>query len=116
MDTLHHTSNSRTWLGRIVLFCFIVVSLLPLWIALKTALTPNHALFESAGRIFPSEPTLFNFQRVLGLVSENDPRLAQTGLARINFFRILLNSAVFTALVIYGYQQLVPYPFPLTVL
>jgi len=72
----------------------------PLWIAVKTALTPNAVLFASAGQFLPAEPTLFNFQRVLGLVSEQDPRLARTGFASINFLRTLLHSAIFAALVV----------------
>jgi multiple sugar transport system permease protein len=88
------------WIGYAVLIAFAIISLGPLWIAFKTALTGPNALFGSGGSILPHETTLFNFQRVLGFLDPNDPRLAQTGLAKITFFRALLNSAIFTALAV----------------
>lgn len=93
-------ATTSCWLGRIALFAFAVLSLGPIWIAFKTALTPSAALFDSAGQLLPESATWFNFQRVLGLVSENDPRLAQIGAARIDFLRVLSNSAIFTVLVV----------------
>ena len=48
----------------------------------------------------PSDTTLFNFQRVLGLIDPSDPRLQQTGLAKITFFRALFNSVIFTAMAV----------------
>jgi multiple sugar transport system permease protein len=88
------------WLGYAALAVFAIISLGPLWIAFKTALTGPNALFESGSSILPRDTTLFNFERVLGLLDPNDPRLAQTGLAKITFFRALLNSAIFTAIAV----------------
>ncbi len=88
------------WLGYGALAVFAIISLGPLWIAFKTALTGPNALFESGSSILPRDMTLFNFERVLGLLDPNDPRLAQTGLAKITFFRALLNSAIFTAIAV----------------
>jgi multiple sugar transport system permease protein len=88
------------WLGYAALAVFAIISLGPLWIAFKTALTGPNALFQSGSSILPRDTTLFNFERVLGLLDPNDPRLAQTGLAKITFFRALLNSAIFTAIAV----------------
>ena len=88
------------WIGYAALVAFAIISLGPLWIAFKTALTGPNALFESGGSILPQDPTLFNFQRVLGFIDPNDPQLSQTGLAKITFFRALLNSAIFTAMAV----------------
>jgi multiple sugar transport system permease protein len=88
------------WLGYAALAVFAIISLGPLWIAFKTALTGPNALFQSGSSILPRDTTLFNFERVLGLLDPKDPRLAQTGLAKITFFRALLNSAIFTAIAV----------------
>lgn len=79
---------------------FVVVTLFPLWIAVKTALTPNEVLFATAHRFLPAEPTTFNFQRVLGLVPQSDPRLAGSMLPQIDFLRSLINSVIFTVLAV----------------
>jgi multiple sugar transport system permease protein len=52
------------------------------------------------GSLLPKDTTLFNFQRVLGFIDPTDPRLQQTGLAKITFFRALLNSVIFTAMAV----------------
>jgi multiple sugar transport system permease protein len=88
------------WLGYAALVILAIISLGPLWIALKTALSGPTAWLTSAGSVLPHETTLFNFQRVLGFMDASDPRLTQTGMAKIDFFRALLNSAIFTALAV----------------
>jgi len=94
------TSPVGRWLGYAVLVLFALISLGPLWIAFKTALTGPNALFANGGSLLPSDTTLFNFQRVLGLIDPSDPRLQQTGLAKITFFRALFNSVIFTAMAV----------------
>ncbi len=88
------------WLGYSALVILAIISLGPIWIALKTALSGPTAWLTSAGSVLPQDTTLFNFQRVLGFVDASDPRLTQTGMAKIDFFRALLNSAIFTALAV----------------
>jgi multiple sugar transport system permease protein len=88
------------WLGYAALIVFALISLGPLWIAFKTALTGPNALFASGGSLLPNDTTLFNFQRVLGFIDPSDPRLQQTGLAKITFFRALFNSVIFTAMAV----------------
>src|SRR5262245_18950069 len=102
MDTEPVAPSSRlgTCLGRAALGIFVLLTLIPLGVAVATAFTPHDALFASAGRLFPAHPTWFNFARVLGLVADNDPRFVGQMLPQIDFFRSLLNSAVFTARVV----------------
>jgi multiple sugar transport system permease protein len=88
------------WLGYAALLIIAIISLGPVWIALKTALSGPTAWLTSAGSVLPQDTTLFNFQRVLGFMDASDPRLTQTGMAKIDFFRALLNSAIFTALAV----------------
>jgi multiple sugar transport system permease protein len=78
----------------------LIVTLLPLWMVLKTALVPNAALFEQSAALLPADPTLDNFKRVLGLMSpEQSIALGGSG-ADINFARALFNSIVFTTIVV----------------
>src|ERR1700737_5252654 len=100
MRTPASPPSTGRWFGYAALLVFAIISLGPLWIAFKTALTGPNALFQSGSSILPRDTTLFNFERVLGLLDPNDPRLAQTGLAKITFFRALLNSAIFTAIAV----------------
>src|SRR5262249_11365152 len=100
MKTTTATLPVGRWIGYAVLILFALISLGPLWIAFKTALTGPNALFASGGWVLPKDTTLFNFQRVLGFIDPSDPRLQQTGLAKITFFRALMNSAIFTAMAV----------------
>jgi multiple sugar transport system permease protein len=100
METSKQALPIGRWIGYAALALFAIISLGPLWIAFKTSLTGSSALFTSASSVLPHDTTLFNFQRVLGFIDPQDPRLAQTGLAKIAFFRALLNSAIFTALAV----------------
>jgi multiple sugar transport system permease protein len=98
------TSSSRShanlarWSGYAVLALFAAISLGPIWIAVKTALSDSKTLFSSASSFLPQDPTLFNILRVLGFANPADPRLAQMSYGKIDFFRALVNSAIFTVL------------------
>jgi multiple sugar transport system permease protein len=80
----------------------------------KTALSDSKTLFTSASSFLPQDPTLFNLQRVLVLVNSSDPRLAQLSYGKIDFFRALTNSVIFTILAVapqIAFQsRLVPWP------
>jgi multiple sugar transport system permease protein len=92
--------RSRRWLGYTVLVVFGVISLGPMWIAAKTALSDSRTLFTGASSLLPQDPTLFNFERVIGLVNPADPRLQQTSFGKIDFYRALTNSVIFTLLAV----------------
>lgn len=96
MEKSAQKSSAARWLGYAALVAFALLALGPVWIAIKTALTGSNALFQSAGSLLPQDSTLFSFQRVLGLVDPSDPRLQQTGLAKVDFLRALINSIIFT--------------------
>jgi multiple sugar transport system permease protein len=97
-------TRTRFTLGRIAawaaLVAMLVVTLLPLWMVVKTALVPNATLFEQSATLLPAAPTLDNFKRVLGLMSpEQSIALGGSG-ADINFARALFNSVLFTTIVV----------------
>ena len=91
---------SRRWLGYAVLAVFAIISLGPIWIAAKTALSDSRTLFSGASSLLPQDPTLFNFERVMGLVNPSDPRLEQTSFGKVDFYRALMNSVIFTLLAV----------------
>lgn len=98
--SLYPRLNLGRWVGYAVLAGFALVSLGPMWIAVKTALSDSRTLFSTASSFLPQDFTLFNLQRVLGWVDPADPRLAQMSFGKIDFFRALVNSVVFTALAV----------------
>src|ERR1700737_512663 len=91
---------SGRWLGYAVLALFAIISLGPIWIAVKTAVSDSRTLFTGASSFLPQDPTLFNFDRVMGLVNPSDPRLEQTSFGKIDFYRALMNSVIFTLLAV----------------
>ena len=66
-------STSRWSPGRLIawaaLLAMLAITLLPLWMVVKTALVPNAMLFDQSATLLPAQPTLDNFRRVLGLLS-----------------------------------------------
>jgi multiple sugar transport system permease protein len=100
LASLRSRANLARWFGYIVLALFAVISLGPIWIAVKTALSDSKTLFSSASSFLPQDPTLFNLQRVLGFIDPADPRLAQMSYGKIDFFRALVNSVIFTILAV----------------
>jgi multiple sugar transport system permease protein len=100
LASLRSRANLARWFGYIVLALFAVISLSPIWIAVKTALSDSKTLFSSASSFLPQDPTLFNLQRVLGFIDPADPRLAQMSYGKIDFFRALVNSVIFTILAV----------------
>ena len=99
-QSLRERANLARWFGYTVLALFAVISLGPIWIAVKTALSDSKTLFSSANSFLPQDPTLFNLQRVLGFIDPADPRLAQMSYGKIDFFRALVNSVIFTILAV----------------
>ncbi|MBV8376466.1 MAG: carbohydrate ABC transporter permease [Verrucomicrobia bacterium] len=112
--SLRSRANLARGFGYLVLALFVVISLGPIWVAVKTALSDSKTLFSSANSFLPQDPTLFNLQRVLGWVNPADPRLAQMSYGKIDFFRALMNSVIFTLLVVVpqiGCSALAAYAF-----
>lgn len=87
-------------LGYLVLALFVFLSLLPLWMALKLALTNPADVYTSADSLLPGRFTLGNFLRVMGLPS--DIELAAFRASPIDFTLALRNSLIYTALTVSG--------------
>lgn len=83
-----------------VLIGMLIVTLMPLWVVIKTALMQPADLFAQSTRLLPSDPTMVNFERVLGLVSKEDAIAAGGSGADINFLRALGNSLLFTGIIV----------------
>lgn len=92
-----NTSRCLAWL---VLAGMLVVTLLPLWVVVKTALMPASAVFAQSANLLPSELTLGNFQRVLGLLSQEEALAMGGSGAQINFLHALGNSLLFTGIIV----------------
>ena len=84
----------------VVLATMMAVTLTPMWVALKTALTHPNDLFTHSSELLPSSPTLLNFKRVLGLMSTDESLALGGSGAEINFLRALGNSVMFTAIIV----------------
>jgi multiple sugar transport system permease protein len=100
--------------GRILAYAmlalFAATTLLPVWVAVKTALATPASLFEDATSLVPHVVTLDNFRRVLGLPVLNP----YTGVTTIDFRRALLNTIAFTVVVTGGqitFSALAAYAF-----
>ncbi len=94
----------RWSIGRLLawaaLLGMLLVTLLPLWFALKTALVPPQQLYEQSATLVPQDPTLLNFKRVLGLLSPEQSLAVGGSGAEINFLRALANSVLFTVVIV----------------
>lgn len=94
----------------LAIICFI--SLLPIWISLKTAMTQPGEVFLGASKLFAENITFANFRRVLGLPT--DIELASVAASPINFMLALRNSIIYTALLVTGqlfFSSLAAYAF-----
>ncbi len=86
-----------TWL---LLAILIIITILPFWIALKTALSTPSSLFVNPGSLLPTDATLFNFRRALGLISLEESVAAGGSGQSINFLLFLRTTLIFTALIV----------------
>lgn len=98
--------------GYAALIVLAVISLLPVWVALKTALTLPNDFFSSASSLVPPTLTLQNFARVLGF--ETDIVLTSAQAAPIDFALALRNSVIYAGLLVTGqlfFSALAAYAF-----
>nr|WP_308129511.1 carbohydrate ABC transporter permease [Actinoplanes polyasparticus] len=89
----------RRFLGWAVLGIIVVATIFPFWWMIRTALTPAGDLLTDNAGLLPREPTLINFERVLGLTSEAEARAAGGSGAHIDFARYILNSIIYCTLI-----------------
>ncbi|SOE61885.1 carbohydrate ABC transporter membrane protein 2, CUT1 family [Burkholderia sp. D7] len=97
-------AHRRLPAGRILawaaLAVMLAITLTPLWIVLKTALTHSDDLYTQSTQLLPANTTLVNFKRVLGLLSTDESQAAGGSGADINFLRALGNSMLFTSIIV----------------
>ena len=87
-----------TWAALLVM---LLITLLPIWMVVKTAVTQPQDLYTHSSELLPVNPTLFNFQRVLGLLSPEQSATAPGGSdAQINFTGAFMNSVMFTLIIV----------------
>ncbi len=92
----------------------LFVTVFPFYWMLRTALTSPKAIFLDTGSLLPVQPTLINFQRVLGLVDPATAVAMGGAGSNINFARALVNSiivSVMVAVVQTGFCAMAAYAF-----
>ena len=102
---------------KLTVVILLVVTLFPFFWVVRTSLTPNKLVFTEATRMIPSQLTMKNYARVLGLVSaEESIALGGTGQS-VNFLINLRNTLIiatitticqvlFSAMAGYGFSRL----------
>jgi multiple sugar transport system permease protein len=79
----------------IIVTIVVIATVFPFYWMVRTALTPTADLVPQASQFFPSNPTLINFQRVLGFASIEDSIAAGGTGASIDFIRYTINSVIY---------------------
>jgi multiple sugar transport system permease protein len=95
--------------GRVLMWVVIAVmlfiTLFPFYWVIRTALSDPNMVYAQADQLVPADPTLFNFQRVLGLidpstlVGQDTSRLSA---GTLNFWTYLRNSFLVSGLITFG--------------
>lgn len=85
------------WAG---LLAMLAITLTPLWMVVKTALMQPTNVYTESTQLLPSDPTLGNFQRVLGFMTQAESEAMGGSGAEINFLRALGNSLLFTTIIV----------------
>lgn len=102
LTTVRRTRRGPSF-GRIaawaVMAAVVLVTLLPFYWILRTALSSNDALAAHPGDLLPADATTGGFERALGLQSAEEA-IAQGGSGgRLKFWRYLVNSVVVSTLI-----------------
>lgn len=94
--------NIMLW---IILFLIVFLTLFPFYWVIRTALSDPNSVYANADELLPPELTLFNFQRVLGMidpetiVGQDTSRLSA---GTLNFWIYLRNSFIVSGLITFG--------------
>lgn len=101
-------TNGIRW-GRIgvwvVIAILVFVTLFPFYWVLRTALTEPNSVYAHAEELLPYNTTLFNFQRVLGMIDPNTlvgQETSNISAGTINFWIFLRNSFIVSGLITLG--------------
>ncbi len=102
------TTNGIPW-GRIgvwvVVGILVFVTLFPFYWVLRTALTEPNSVYAHASELLPYNTTLFNFQRVLGMIDPSTlvgQETSNISAGTINFWIFLRNSFIVSGLITFG--------------
>lgn len=99
----------------------VVITLFPFYWVIRTSLTPHEAMYTEATKLIPTNPTLSNYLRVLGLVDQATAiKLGGSG-QKVNFLLNMKNSFIvaigitlfqvmFSAMAAYAFARL-KFPF-----
>ncbi len=85
--------KALAWVALGILF---FITLFPLWVVIKTSLTSNKEFFAQSLYLFPSEPTLINYARALGLLTMEQAQASGGSGANVNFLISMRNSIMYT--------------------
>lgn len=91
-----------TWIAVGIL---VFITLFPFYWVLRTALTDPTAIFGHASELLPYNTTLFNFQRVLGMIDPSTivgTQATNLSAGTLNFWVYLRNSFVVSGLIMFG--------------
>jgi multiple sugar transport system permease protein len=83
-----------------VLLGMLALTLLPMWMVLKTALMHPLDLFNHSAELLPFRPTLVNFERVLGMLTAEESIAVGGSGAEINILTAFVNSVLFTVTIV----------------
>lgn len=101
-------------LAWVVMWMFVLITLVPFYWMIRTGLSNNRALAGNAGSLLPADFTLGGFKRVLGLATTEEA-LAEGGSgASINFWLYLRNSLIVSTAITAGqvlFSALAAYAF-----
>jgi len=89
----------------VILIMLLVSILFPFWWVLRTALTSPNKVFTDTSSLLPVEATIFNFERVLGLVDPSEivgTESTNISAGTINFWIFMRNSFIFSLLITVG--------------
>ncbi|MBK8034301.1 MAG: carbohydrate ABC transporter permease [Anaerolineae bacterium] len=89
----------------VLLGLLIFVTVFPFYWVLRTALNDPTAIFGHASELLPYNPTLFNFQRVLGMIDPSTivgEGASNISAGSINFWVFLRNSFAYATVVMIG--------------
>lgn len=79
----------------IIIALAVILTVFPFYWMVRTAFTPAADLVPQASQLWPSNPSLINFQRVLGLTTTEESVAAGGSGASIDFVRYTINSIIY---------------------
>ncbi|MEO1061880.1 MAG: carbohydrate ABC transporter permease [Actinomycetota bacterium] len=86
----------------VLLGVFMLFSLFPVYWALRTSLTTNQSLLTDSGSFLPPDPTLFNYERVLGDPPLEEVQAAGGSGGEFSIFTAVRNSVIVATLITAG--------------